>query len=117
MRAPSLSVDLFGSAAVPEGRDIVSYHWDPGDGTTTDGPAVTYVFDQPGRYTARLIATERGHPRLDDGRDHCDRRQELSLADDRPGPDDLTVVRATAPLSPPRPALHARRDVRVLIRS
>ncbi len=53
-----LSVDLSGSAVAPEGRDIVSYQWDLGDGTTADGPAVTHVYEEPGRYTARLIAID-----------------------------------------------------------
>ncbi|WP_275001450.1 PKD domain-containing protein [Promicromonospora iranensis] len=53
-----VSVDLSGSALAPEGRDIVSYQWDLGDGTTADGQAVTHVYEKPGRYTARLIATD-----------------------------------------------------------
>src|SRR5690606_22673002 len=51
-------VDLAGTAVAPEGREIVSYRWDLGDGTTADGAAVTHVREQPGRYTARLIATD-----------------------------------------------------------
>jgi len=51
-------VDLAGTAVAPEGREIVSYRWDLGDGTTADGAAVTHVYEQPGRYTARLIATD-----------------------------------------------------------
>jgi PKD repeat protein len=42
----------------PEGREIVSYRWDLGDGTTADGASVTHVYEEPGRYTARLIATD-----------------------------------------------------------
>ncbi|MDR7385080.1 PKD domain-containing protein [Promicromonospora iranensis] len=53
-----LSVDLSGSALAPEGREIASYQWDLGDGTTADGPTVTHVYEEPGRYTARLIATD-----------------------------------------------------------
>ena len=55
---PGIPVDLSGSAVAPEGRDIVSYQWDLGDGTTAEGPAVTHVYEEPGTYTARLIATD-----------------------------------------------------------
>ncbi|GAA2224640.1 hypothetical protein GCM10010413_18340 [Promicromonospora sukumoe] len=51
-------VDLSGSAVAPEGREIVSYQWDLGDGTTADGASVAHAYEQPGRYTARLIATD-----------------------------------------------------------
>lgn len=53
-----LSVDLSGSAVAPEGREIVSYAWDLGDGTTAEGQDATHVYTEPGRYTARLIATD-----------------------------------------------------------
>lgn len=52
------SVDLSGTALAPEGRDIVSYQWDLGDGTTADGQTATHVYEEPGRYTARLVATD-----------------------------------------------------------
>nr|BFF21634.1 hypothetical protein GCM10025730_51550 [Promicromonospora thailandica] len=51
-------VDLSGSAAAPEGREIVSYAWDLGDGTTAQGPAATHTYAEPGTYTARLVATD-----------------------------------------------------------
>jgi PKD repeat protein/glucose/arabinose dehydrogenase len=53
-----LPVDLSGSAVAPEGRDVVAYQWDLGDGATADGATVTHVYEEPGRYTARLIATD-----------------------------------------------------------
>jgi PKD repeat protein/glucose/arabinose dehydrogenase len=53
-----LSVDLSGTAVAPEGREIVSYQWDLGDGTTAEGQAATHVYEEPGSYTARLIATD-----------------------------------------------------------
>ncbi|MFD2793073.1 PKD domain-containing protein [Promicromonospora vindobonensis] len=54
----SLSVELSGSAVAPEGREITSYLWDLGDGTTSEGQEATHVYSAPGRYTARLIATD-----------------------------------------------------------
>ncbi len=53
-----IAVTLSGSAVAPEGRTIESYVWDFGDGTTAEGPDATHVYAQPGRYTARLIATD-----------------------------------------------------------
>ncbi|MGN6240972.1 MAG: PKD domain-containing protein [Cellulosimicrobium cellulans] len=53
-----IAVTLSGSAVAPEGRTIGSYVWDFGDGTTAEGAEATHVYTQPGRYTARLIATD-----------------------------------------------------------
>jgi PKD repeat protein/glucose/arabinose dehydrogenase len=53
-----VAVTLTGSAVAPEGRTIASYVWDFGDGTTAEGPDAIHVYAQPGRYTARLIATD-----------------------------------------------------------
>ncbi|WP_253876962.1 PKD domain-containing protein [Promicromonospora umidemergens] len=54
----NLSVELSGSAVAPEDREITSYLWDLGDGTTSEGQEVTHEYSAPGRYTARLIATD-----------------------------------------------------------
>lgn len=59
----ALTVELSGSAVASEGREIASYHWDLGDGTTAQGQEVTHEYTSPGRYTARLIATDSGGTR------------------------------------------------------
>ena len=53
-----LVAELSGSAVAPEGREITSYRWDLGDGTTAEGQEVTHEYSAPGRYTARLVATD-----------------------------------------------------------
>ncbi|WP_233275900.1 PKD domain-containing protein [Isoptericola variabilis] len=53
-----VEVTLTGTAVAPEGRTIASYVWDFGDGTTAEGAEATHVYSEPGRYTARLIATD-----------------------------------------------------------
>lgn len=42
---------------VPDGRSIVSYEWDFGDGGTAEGPAANHIFSA-GKYTVRLTVTD-----------------------------------------------------------
>ncbi len=47
-----------GSAVAPEGREIVSYEWDFGDGNRSSGAQATHTYAVDGSYTARLIAID-----------------------------------------------------------
>lgn len=40
------------------GGDKLNYHWDFGDGTTSDKPVVTHRFEKAGNYTVRLTVTD-----------------------------------------------------------
>lgn len=49
----------FDASASSHPEDIVSYHWDFGDGRQTDaGPRVAYRYTSPGSYTVRLTVRE-----------------------------------------------------------
>ncbi|MFD9907521.1 ThuA domain-containing protein [Streptomyces sp. NPDC059063] len=59
--AAPLTVDLRGTVALPEGRDVASYHWDFGDNSppgTPEGPAAEHTYPRAGAYTARLTVTD-----------------------------------------------------------
>lgn len=40
------------------GGQKLNYHWDFGDGTTSDKPVVTHHFEEPGTYNVRLMVTD-----------------------------------------------------------
>ncbi|NHC46720.1 PKD domain-containing protein [Motilibacter aurantiacus] len=52
------TVSFNGFAFAPEGRQIDSYTWDFGDGTTAEGARVSHTYAHAGQYTARLIASD-----------------------------------------------------------
>lgn len=53
-----LSVALDGSASTdPDGR-VVSWAWDLGDGTRTNGATAAHTYAAPGRYTVTLVVTD-----------------------------------------------------------
>ncbi|MEE6288195.1 PKD domain-containing protein [Georgenia sp. MJ173] len=56
--AGELEFSFDGSAVAPEGREIVSYEWDFGDGNTASGAEATHTYAVDGSYTARLIVTD-----------------------------------------------------------
>ncbi len=41
------------------GGDKLNYHWDFGDGTTSDVPVVTHTYEKAGNYTVRLSVTDK----------------------------------------------------------
>lgn len=41
-----------------QGRRLVSFHWDFGDGSEGEGRVVEHVYDERGRYTVRLTVTD-----------------------------------------------------------
>lgn len=52
-----LEVQLFGNGSDDDGA-VVSYHWDLGDGTTSEAPELTHVFDVEGTYEVTLTVTD-----------------------------------------------------------
>lgn len=52
-----LAVSFRGAGNDPDGS-IVSYHWDFGDGATSDDQHATHTYSQPGTYTATLTVTD-----------------------------------------------------------
>ena len=51
-------VEFTGSNSYDPDGDIVSYHWDFGDGDTSDMMNPTHVYDTPGDYTVTLTVTD-----------------------------------------------------------
>jgi len=51
---------LDATASRPGVGDIVTYHWDFGDGTTASGAIVTKTYTQPWTYTVTLTVTDSG---------------------------------------------------------
>jgi len=46
----------FRAEADPAGVPVLKYHWEYGDGTASDGPAVNHAYSRAGEFTARLRA-------------------------------------------------------------
>lgn len=51
-------VEFIGSGSYDPDGTIVSYHWDFGDGQTSDMMNPTHVYDTPGSYTVTLTVTD-----------------------------------------------------------
>lgn len=54
-----LKIDFRGSGTDSDGK-IVSYNWDFGDGSTSDGKNPSHTFEEEGIYTVGLIVTDNG---------------------------------------------------------
>jgi PKD repeat protein len=62
------SISFDGSQSIANTGVIVSYAWDFGDGTSSNGITVNHVYDQPGRY--RVILTTTNSAGLSASADH-----------------------------------------------
>jgi cytochrome c len=57
--APPLAVSLKGTAHLPSGRAVKTYHWDFGDGSpAAHGETAQHTYTRKGTYTARLTVTD-----------------------------------------------------------
>jgi PKD repeat protein len=54
----AVTVNFDGSGSYDPDGDIVSYHWDFGDGFTDMGETVSHIFSDPGVYTVMLTVTD-----------------------------------------------------------
>ncbi len=52
------SISFDGSNSYDPDGEIVSYHWEFGDGATAEGKIVEHQYSQPGEYIAKLIVTD-----------------------------------------------------------
>jgi len=55
---PPLAVEFSGSGSGPDGTMITSYHWDFGDGNSSDDQNPTYTYEEAGQYQVTLTITE-----------------------------------------------------------
>jgi cytochrome c len=53
-----LTVDFSASATDPDGDEPINFEWSFGDGETADEPVTSHTYETPGRYTARVTATD-----------------------------------------------------------